>query len=293
VNVLVIGDRGLVGRELRRALTRAKARSRGLDLEDGGDVRDPERLRAAAEAQRPTGGAGFDWVVNLAAMTAVDDCEAKRDEAFAVNAKGAGNAARIAAGLGARILQVSTDYVFDGKARTPYRETDPTNPLSVYGESKCKGEEFCRAAVQQPSRLLIVRGQSLYGEGTKSFPDAIVRKAGEGKPIPVVTDQTVSPTWARGFAEGLVALMRADASGLFHLSASGHCTWFEFAKEVLRAWDLDEALIVPTTAAALARPARRPAWSVFDLSKFQEAVPATIRDWKEHLHAYRESRRAA
>ena len=142
-------------------------------------------------------------------------------------------------------------------------------------------------------RLLVVRGQSLYGEGAKSFPDAIGRKAGEGKPIPVVTDQTVSPTWARDFAEGLAALLRANASGLFLLSASGHCTWFEFAKEVLREWGADPALVVPTTAKALARPAKRPAWSVFDLSTFEKATGTKPRDWKSQLHDYRESRRAA
>ena len=292
MNVLVLGDRGLVGRELRRALTRAIVATRGLDLEDGGDVRDSERLRLAAEAQRPSKGAGFDWVVNLAAMTAVDDCESRPDEAAAVNAGGARNAARVAAGLGARFLQVSTDYVFDGWKQSPWRETDPPRPISVYGRTKWEGEEACRE-VLPADRLLVVRGQSLYGEGAKSFPDAIVRKAGEGKPIPVVTDQTVSPTWARDFAEGLAALMRANASGLFHLSASGHCTWFEFAKEVLREWGADPSLVVPTTARALARPAKRPAWSVFELAKFEAAVPGTIRDWRSQLHDYRESRRAA
>lgn len=289
MNVLVLGREGLVGRALAEPLLKVFKNIRGLDLRDGGDVRDPAGLERAVAAERETlHGGRFDWIVNLAAMTAVDACESDPGAAMSANADGARNAALVAVREEARLLQVSSDYVFDGTQRTPYVESDETHPLSAYGRSKWRGEEMVRA-VLPPDRLLLVRGQSLYGAAPKSFPDAILRAAREGKPIPVVTDQVVSPTWARDFAHGLVDLMWRNAFDLYHLSASGSCTWFEFARFVLREEGEREDLVVPTTMAELGRPAKRPARSVFDLSKYAGKVN-TPRPWQDQYRAYRRER---
>ena len=145
MRLLVLGCRGLVGRHLAESADGRGHARRGLDHDDGGDLRDPARLRASAEIAAGEIG-GLDWVVNLAAMTAVDACETDRDTALAANAEGAGNAARVAGDLGARLLQVSTDYVFDGESSIPYAEDAPRRPISVYGESKSAGRLRCAAA---------------------------------------------------------------------------------------------------------------------------------------------------
>jgi dTDP-4-dehydrorhamnose reductase len=143
-------------------------------------------------------------------------------------------------------------------------------------------------------RLLVVRGQSLYGAAKKSFPDAILRAAGEKGEIPVVVDQIVSPTWARDFAEGLVLLLERGATGLFHLSASGRCTWNEFARAVLEEAGVRGVRITATTASDLGRPAPRPARSDFDLSKFTRVSGAPPRSWRDQLRGYlRSTGRAA
>jgi dTDP-4-dehydrorhamnose reductase len=290
VNVLVLGRKGLVGTHLVEALLRGRSVVAGLDIDDGGDVTNLAVLTGSVrDLMIRHSWKAVDWIVNLAAMTAVDACESDKERAKAANADGAGHAAMVAKEFGANLLQVSTDYVFDGANHVPYKETDPTNPLSEYGRTKLMGEERVRGVLPE-SRLLIVRGQSLYGNAPKSFPDAIVRMAREGRPVRVVTDQTVSPTWARDFAEGLDVLIRGDRRGLFHLSASGSCTWYEFARFVFEAWELDPRQLEPITTAQLGRPAPRPAWSVFDLSKYESAAGSVPRGWKDQLTAYRRTK---
>jgi dTDP-4-dehydrorhamnose reductase len=286
VIVLVAGARGLVGGALGPLLAERGHRVVQGDLPEV-DLRRPDALAAWLEGERP------DWVVNLAALTDVDGCEKSPGEASACNGAGAGNLAVAASRRGARLLQVSTDYVFEGSARRPLAEGDLPHPLSAYGRSKLEGERAAAAALP-PDRLLVVRGQSLYGAGGKSFPDAILDAARTRAGIPVVTDQVVSPTWTRDFAGGLALLMEKGASGTFHLSSAGHCTWNEFAKAVLEDAGVQGVRITDTTAAALGRPARRPAWSVFDLRKFERTTGLAPRPWREQLRAYlRSSGRAA
>jgi dTDP-4-dehydrorhamnose reductase len=261
---------------------------RATDLPDG-DVTKPERIRSVL------GSWQADWIVNLAARTAVDDCEADPEGTFAVNAIGAENAARLAAGAGARLLQMSTDYVFDGRKGSPYSEEDGRNPLSAYGRSKAEGEDRVRA-VLPPDRLLLVRAQSLYGRGPKSFPDTIRTLAKTRPEIAVVTDQVVQPTWARELADWLarlVGLGGGGASGDFHVAASGSCSWNELARAVLQEWAIAGVRITDTTAAALGRPAARPACSVFDTRKFEERTGVRPKDWRAQLGEYRRSQEAA
>jgi dTDP-4-dehydrorhamnose reductase len=285
VKVFVTGARGLVGSELCPLLGKAGFEVMARDLEDA-DVTRPRSLNASVREAAPG------WIVNLAAWTRVDDCETNRDRAFAANAVGAGNVARIAAKLGARLLHVSTDYVFDGTKKAPYREDDAPHPLSVYGESKLAGEKA--VAERMPAdRLLVVRGQSLYGALGKSFPDAVLERLQSPGPVDVVADQTVAPTWARDFAAGLVALMRREAGGVVHLSASGSCTWFECARAVAELSGAGAARIVPSTAAKVARPAPRPPYSVFSLARFAELTGRRPRPWREQLEGYLRSKARA
>jgi dTDP-4-dehydrorhamnose reductase len=283
---LVVGARGLVGTELCGLLSaRGDAVLQG-DLPEC-DVTDPEGFAAWA------GDAAPDWVVNLAAFTRVDDCEQDPRTAFRVNGFGPGVVGQWARRRGAMVVQVSTDYVFDGAKGSPYEWRDPPNPLSIYGMSKLMGEYALEAAVAG-DRLLVVRGQSLYGGGGKSFPDAILEAARTRREIPVVTDQRVSPTWARDFAGGLLRLVDMREYGVFHLSASGDCTWNEFAKAVLEEAGVSEARITETTSEALGRPARRPASSVFDLRDYEQVTGTSPRPWREQLRDYlRSTGRAA
>jgi dTDP-4-dehydrorhamnose reductase len=288
VRILVTGWDGLVGRELRAALAGGAGVVVGGGDLPGLDVRFRGLLLHRARRFRP------DWIVNLAAWTEVDACESDPRAALLSNAEGAGNAAAAARACGARLLQVSTDYVFPGDDPSPRSERDPVGPLSAYGRSKAAGESAA-AALLPPGRWLVVRGQSLYGNGRKSFPDAILRAAAAKPEVPVVTDQVVSPTWARDFARILALLLRRGARGTFHASASGSCTWNEFARAVLEDSGGDPARITPATAASLLRPAPRPASSVFDLGKLARAAGLRPRPWREQLRDYLAStgRRAA
>jgi dTDP-4-dehydrorhamnose reductase len=279
VRILVTGWDGLVGRELRREA----ARRGGLRL-DGGDLpgldcRDAAAIRRRAARFRP------DWIVHLAAFTAVDACEAEPGRALETNGLAAGHAADAGRRAGARVLLVSTDYVLDGEGEDPADESRRPAPLSAYGRSKLLGEQLVRERAA-PGRWTVVRGQSLYGAGRKSFPDAILAAAAARPEVPVVTDQVVQPTWARDFAAGLLDLVAADARGLLHLAAAGSCTWNEFARAVLEEAGLDPARIVPTTAAALGRPAPRPARSVFATGRFERATGRRPRPWREQLRDY-------
>jgi len=278
VRILLVGADGLVGGALRPELA---ARGHLVDCADmpACNVTVPSTLESFAGSTR------HDWIVNLAAETDVDGCERNPGKADLVNGTGAGNAARFAAARGARLVQVSTDYVFDGRKGGPYGEDDAPAPLSAYGRSKLAGERAA-AGEMPPDRILIVRGQSLYGSARKSFPDAILAAARTKPSVPVVTDQVVSPTWAADFAVGLADLVEAGASGLVHLSAGGSCTWNEFARAVLTGAGMKPERITGTTAAALGRPAPRPAYSVFDLSKFRERTGRFPRHWREQLGAY-------
>ncbi len=295
--VYVTGNQGLVGKALMPVLIRDGMGDFGNDMPFL-DIMKPKQLEQRLEEARRSdawGGSPAEWVVNLAAWTDVDGCERGAptpDLPWAANAQGAENVAMVCREVGCRLLQVSTDYVFDGRKGKPYTEEDEPSPLSVYGKSKFDGERRASRVLPE-SQLLIVRGQSLYGKGRKSFPDAILAAA-EAKPeVPVVTDQTVQPTWVHDFAEALVALMLKDARGVVHFAASGSCTWHEFARAVLEEAGRDPTKITETTAAALARPAPRPAYSVFDLGKFERLTGVRPRPWREQLRGYLGSTRRA
>jgi dTDP-4-dehydrorhamnose reductase len=222
--------------------------------------------------------AGHDVVVNCAAWTAVDDAETHEAEAFAANATGAAHVARAAAESGARLVQLSTDYVFDGAATEPYPEDAPVRPRSAYGRTKAAGEWAVRAHARD---ALVVRTAWLYGAGGRCFPRTIARAAGERDRLSVVDDQTGQPTWTADLADLIVRLVGARApGGIYHGTSSGQVTWYGFAREVVAASG-HVTPVDPTTSAAYQLPAPRPAYSVLGHDRLREIGVEPIGDWAE------------
>lgn len=245
------------------------------------DITDLASLQACFDALRPT------VVFNCAAHTKVDLCEFQRDLAFAVNAIGAARAARLAANQQADFVHISTDFVFRGDQPTPYRETDATGPLSVYGQSKLEGER--RVAGEHPTAL-IARTSWLYGPGGPCFPATMLRVARSGKPLSVVNDQHGTPTFTLDLADALLDLLATPHRGVFHITNTGTTTWHGFAVATLRLFGLP-AEVVPITSDEWQRrtpwSARRPAYSTLDTSKLTAALGRPMRPWPDALTDYR------
>jgi dTDP-4-dehydrorhamnose reductase len=227
--------------------------------------------------------AGTDWIVNCAAYTDVDGAESDRETAFAVNAAGAGRLARVAAARDVRLLHVSTDYVFDGALRRPYREDDMPGPINVYGESKLAGEAEVAAA---GGRSLIVRTQSLYGPGGRHFVGAIRGLLQKGdQPLRVVNDQTTCPTYTGHLAAAILRLLAVETQGIVHVSASGECTWHAFARAIAEQLR-PGAVVDPVSSDAFPRPARRPAYGVLDKGRYEEWTGVEMPSWEDGLAAF-------
>jgi dTDP-4-dehydrorhamnose reductase len=223
-------------------------------------------------------------VLNAAAWTDVDGAEADEAGAYAINGEAAGSLAAACARHGARLVHVSTDYVFDGSATTPYREDDPTGPRSAYGRTKLAGEQ--RVLSEAPDAF-VVRTAWLYGAAGRSFVGTMLDRAARAQPVDVVDDQTGSPTWARDLAGGLIALARSTApAGIHHLTNAGSTTWYGLAKAVYRAAGADPELVRPTTTDRFPRPAPRPAYSVLANDRWVAAGLAPLRHWEHAVVEY-------
>jgi dTDP-4-dehydrorhamnose reductase len=268
----VFGSSGLLGRELVRDLRSEQLTA--LASADA-DVRDASRIREVVQASRP------DWIILAAAHTDVDGCESNRDQAFAVNCEGALNVARAARDSGSRLMFLSTDYVFDGTKRTPYLAGDVRNPINVYGVSKAWAEE---RLVEILPEVCIVRTSWLFGPGGKCFPATIMKLAATRPEIAVVNDQRGSPTLTSDLALALVQLCRAGARGIVHATNSGHCTWHEFATEIMRVTGSTTS-IKPVTTAEFPRPARRPSYSVMSPDSLH-AYDIHMPSWQDALQRY-------
>lgn len=271
VRYLLTGATGMLGQDLQQALDGHEVTALGrTDL----DVTDPDAVDAAV--------AGHAVVLNCAAYTRVDDAEGDEDAAFAVNATGAGNLARAAARHGAKLVQLSTDYVFDGTATTPYPEDAPRHPVSTYGRTKAEGERL--ALELNPEGTYVVRTAWLYGAHGPNFPKTMLRLAADHDTVSVVDDQLGQPTWTADVARQLVAMLDAElAPGVYHATNSGIASWFEFAQAVFSAAGLDPDRVKPTSSAQFVRPAPRPAYSVLGHARWQRSGLAPIRDWRSAL----------
>jgi len=243
---------------------------------DEWDITSASRGKELMELHRP------DVVLNLGAVTVVDGCEVRADLDQKVNAQGAGTVAGLCAAAAARLVHMSTDYVFDGTKGSPYREDDEPGPASVYGRTKLAGE---RMVFERLPGAAVVRAQWLYGKGGKSFVDTITELGRQHGRVRVVDDQRGSPTWARDLAEPIISIIEKGLSGIYHVSNSGSCTWFEFAKAIFSILNMDIE-VSPISSGELGRKAIRPAFSVFDLTKFKGATGIRMRDWTDALREY-------
>lgn len=268
MRVLITGGAGQLGRDLAAVLGPDAVALSHADL----DVTNADMVGAAV------GEYGPDAIVNAAAWTNVDGCEEDPARARLVNADGAANVARAAGD--AFVVQVSTDYVFDGRATRPYTESDATNPLSEYGRSKLLGEE---AVLAGGSRAAVVRSAWLYGTGTANFVAAILRAARTRETLNVVDDQVGSPTSTPDLARALVGLIEQGAAGVLHGVNAGECSRFAFARAIFEEAGLDPERVQPVPTSAMPRPAERPAYAALDGVAWRAAGLPQMRPWREAL----------
>jgi dTDP-4-dehydrorhamnose reductase len=280
MRLLVTGAAGMLGQDVVRAAEVAGhdvARLARADL----DVTDETAVGEAVGSSRP------DAVVNCAAWTDVDGAEAEPDAALAVNGSGAGNVAAAAAGIGAAVVHVSSDYVFDGAKDSPYVESDPPSPLSRYGESKLVGEREVAAA--HPDGHAIVRSSWLFGVGGPNFVETMLALGAERGSVQVVADQIGCPTYTGHLAAALVGLAAGRATGILHVAGTGAASWHALAMETFRLAGV-ECRVEETTSAQFPRPAPRPAWSV--LASERRDAPR-LAPWQDGLAAYLAERTSA
>ncbi len=240
------------------------------------DITDKVSVQKITESFRPK------LIINCAAFTQVDDCEAEKAQAFLVNGTGPGNLADAARQVGAFLIHFSTDYVFDGSSNTPYREDDPIQPINVYGASKWEGESQVRNRLDDH---LIIRTQWLYGDGGKHFVGTVLHLAKNNPTLKMVQDQVGSPTWTEDLCQATLALYNQGAVGTFHLSNQGHCSWYAFALKIIGEAGLS-AKIVPCSSAEFPRAARRPAYSVLSTEKAKQQFNISLPSWEAGLKQF-------
>lgn len=268
---LITGAAGMLGRDLQSALAGRDVTALGrAEL----DVTDLDAVRRAVT--------GHDVIVNASAYTKVDDAETHEDEAYAVNATGAGNLATAASEVGATLVQISTDYVFNGSATSAYDESTAHDPISAYGRTKAAGETL--ALDNNPGRTYVVRTAWLYGEHGPNFATTMLKLAESHDTLSVVNDQLGQPTWTADLAAQILRLIDSDApAGVYHGTNSGRASWFDFAQAVFAAAGLDPDRVKPTDSSTFVRPAPRPAFSVLGHDAWTRAGLAPLRDWKDAL----------
>ncbi len=275
MKILVSGSKGMLGTDLVRLLAPAHSVI-GVDLDEL-DITDRRAVEERLVALAP------DVLINAAAYTDVDRSEEQKDLAFRVNAEGAANLALACRASGARLLHVSTDYVFDGRGRRAYAEEDPPNPLGVYGRSKWEGEK--RIGEILPEACLI-RTAWLYGKAGRNFVKAILAQAEQKNKLRVVDDQRGSPTYTVDLAAALRAAAEKNLEGIYHVTNQGVCSWLGFAEKILELAGKTGVEVVPISTEELGRPAPRPGNSVLDCGKFEKAAGMKLRPWQEALKDY-------
>jgi len=270
MRIFITGCKGQLGRALYAALEGETLS--GCDLPDL-DITDREPITAAIVDFRP------DVVIHAAAWTHVDGCARDPERAYRVNALGTQNVALACAQAGAAMVYISTNEVFDGEAREPYREWDPIRPINPYGRSKAAGEWFVRHLL---TRFYIVRTAWLYAPGGRNFPHRIVQLADERGTLRVVTDEVGNPTYAPDLAAALADLIRTEAYGVYHLTNSGYCSRYEFAREILRLTGREHVSVEPITLDQFRRDSTPPRFAPL-ANTAGAALGIVLRPWQEAL----------
>lgn len=277
MRIIVTGASGMVGAEVVREASSMGYDCAGFDHHQL-DVTDHAAVSAAIREVGP------DVVINAAAYTAVDKAESDETRATLVNATGAANVAAAASSVGAALIHISTDYVFDGETNEPYRPSDRTNPVNAYGRSKLAGEIAVRSACP---RHAIIRTSWVYSHEGNNFVRTMLRLGGSGAALTVVDDQQGSPTSAADIASALLAAASAirerSVAGTYHFTNSGVTTWYDFANAIFEMRGMTGQQVTPVSTAQYPTRAKRPAWSVLDCSTFEKEFGVTRRTWRSAL----------
>jgi len=273
--ILVMGAKGMLGRDLMNLLQTSLFNDEiiGWDIEEI-DIQKEGDVATKVGKLRPH------IVVHLAAYTNVDGCELDEEKAFAINAEGTKHVVLASASCRAKVVYLSTDYVFDGNKREPYLENDSPQPLNVYGRSKLKGEQYVQDLVKDG---LIIRTQWLYGRHGNNFVTSILQQAREKRVLSIVNDQIGSPTYAMDVAEAISVLIQFGAQGIFHVANSDLCTWYTFGQAILKLSGMGKVRVIPISSKDLGRPAVRPPYSVLNCQKLKKEMGLTLRPWTEAL----------
>ncbi|REJ11698.1 MAG: dTDP-4-dehydrorhamnose reductase [Bacillaceae bacterium] len=275
MKVVVTGAKGQLGTDLVDLLS-----DRGYEVYGYGreelDITNFDQVHQVISKVKP------DVVIHAAAYTKVDLAESEPDQAFAINSYGTRNVVVVSEKVGAKLVYVSTDYVFDGTANLPYHEFAPTNPLSVYGKSKLAGEQFVR---DLHSKFFIVRTSWVYGKHGNNFVKTMLKLSQERDELMVVHDQIGCPTYTVDLANCILELIQTEKYGVYHVSNSGHCSWYEFAKAIFEEAGI-EVKVNPCTTKDFPRPAPRPTYSVFEHMALKLNGFSEMRYWREALKEF-------
>lgn len=280
--IWVVGCNGMLGRELAEFFADRNVPFVGTDIEC--DITDIDALQSFAADK------SISWIINCSAYTAVDKAEDESEKAFKINEEGAGNLAQIAENIGAKIVYISTDYVFGGNGAKPYREDDPVNPLGVYAKSKLAGENKVK---EKTARCFIIRTSWLFGKHGNNFVYTMIRLFKEKESLNVVNDQKGCPTWAYNLSEAIYCFIKNDSDnfGIYHFSNTGKTTWFDFAVEILNL-ALKKGIISksikinPVSSDQYPSRVIRPPYSVLNLDKIKSIPGINLTDWKVSLDKY-------
>ncbi|WP_426350477.1 dTDP-4-dehydrorhamnose reductase [Alloiococcus sp. CFN-8] len=288
MKILITGAKGQLGSQIMNIIRQGKselgiipeaiatADVRGIDIEDL-DLTNLNEVRNYIDKLMP------DVVINPAAYTNVDACEENQDIAFKVNALAARNIAIVCEEIGAKLIHISTDYVFSGQGDTPIKEYDTPSPVSVYGKTKLAGEEFIK---KYSSKYFIVRTAWLYGYNGKNFVYTIMKAAKEKGHLTVVDDQRGNPTNAEDLAHHLLKLAVTEEYGVYHCTGKGECSWYDFAKAIVEGSNIDCAVEAITSDKLVERAAKRPSYSSLDNMMLRCTVGDEMRDWKDALEVF-------
>lgn len=287
MKILVIGANGQLGKQIFNIVNSGKSELGNISEEIksceilGADV-DTLDIVNLLQVKEYINKIKPDVVVNCAAITNVDGCETTKDLAFKVNALGARNLAMACEEIGAKIIHISTDYVFSGTGSTPYTECDIPGPVSAYGTTKYLGEQYVR---DFSSKYFIIRTAWLYGYFGKNFVYTIMKAAKERGKLTVVNDQKGNPTNAEDLAYHILKLALTEEYGIYHCTGEGECTWFDFASEIVKLANID-CEVLPVTSDEYKTPAKRPEYSSLDNMMLRNTIGNEMREWKEALKVF-------